>query len=279
MGARSRSTGSGEKHQGDEEMAEGFIDEVVEVAETKLHLLRGGQGEPLLILHGAGGNPGWLQYLTGLAQRFQVYVPDHPGFGTSDQPDWIASVPDLACFYLWALEDLGLSRVRIMGFSMGGWLAAEMAVMCPQVVERLVLVGAAGIKPTQGEITDIFLLSQADMTAKMFYDPKQAPEYSQLYGQPQTPESQDLRNRNREMAARITWKPYMHDPRLPSLLRRLRMPTLIVWGRQDALVPVNCGELFQQNIRGSRLVILERCGHAPQIEQPQEFVNIVSEFL
>jgi pimeloyl-ACP methyl ester carboxylesterase len=223
-------------------MAEAYSDEVVEVAATKLRLLRGGQGEPLLVLHGAGGNRGWLQYLQTLAQHFQVYVPDHPGFGKSDQPEWVASVPDLACFYLWALEDLGLSRVRVLGFSLGGWLAAEMA-------------------------------------AKMFYDSKQAPEYDQLYGQPPTPEEQDVLNRNREMAARITWKPYMHDPRLPSLLRRLRMPTLIVWGRQDALVPVNCGELFQQNIRGSRLVIMEQCGHVPQLERPQEFVNIVSEFL
>ena len=260
-------------------MTDGYTDTFVEVAETKLRLRRGGQGEPLLILHGGGGNRGWLQYLRLLAQRFQVYVPDHPGFGKSDQPEWITSVPDLACFYLWALEDLGLSRVRVMGFSMGGWLAAEMAVLCPQLFERLVLVGAAGVKPTQGEITDIFLLSPAELTAKMFHDPKQAPEYEQLYGAQPTPEEQDLRTRNNEMAARITWKPYMHDPRLPSLLRRLRMPTLIVWGREDSIIPVNCAEIYHQNIRGSQLVIMEQCGHVPPIEKPQQFVDIVSEFL
>jgi pimeloyl-ACP methyl ester carboxylesterase len=177
------------------------------------------------------------------------------------------------------LEDLGLSRVRVMGLSMGGWLAAEMAVLCPQLFERLVLVGAAGVKPTQGEITDIFLLSPAELTAKIFHDPKQAPEYEQLYGVQPTPEEQDLLTRNNEMAARITWKPYMHDPRLPSLLRRLRMPTLIVWGREDAIVPVNCAEIYHQNIRGSQLVIMEQCGHVPPIEKPQQFVNIVSEFL
>jgi pimeloyl-ACP methyl ester carboxylesterase len=260
-------------------MAEVYTDETVEVAETKLHLLRGGKGEPLLVLHGAGGNRGWLQYLQLLSERFQVYVPDHPGFGTSDRPEWIASVPDLACFYLWALEDLGLSRVRAIGFSMGGWLAAEMAVMCPQLFERLVLVGAAGVKPTQGEITDIFLLSPNDMTAKMFHDPKQAPEYEQIYGRQPTPDEQDVLNRNREMAARIAWKPYMHDPRLPPLLHRLRLPTLVVWGRQDAIVPVNCGEVYHQHIRGSRLVVIDQCGHSPQIEKPQEFVNIMAEFL
>ena len=85
--------------------------------------------------------------------------------------------------------------------------------------------------------------------------------------------------RNREMAARIAWKPYMHDPRLPALLRRLRLPTLIIWGQQDAIIPVNCGEIYQQNIRGSRSVIMDRCGHSPQEEKPQEFVNIVAEFL
>jgi pimeloyl-ACP methyl ester carboxylesterase len=197
-------------------MAGAYTDESVEVAETKLHLLRGGTGEPLLILHGAGGNRGWLRHVQALSERFQVFLPDHPGFGTSDRPEWIASVPDLACFYLWALEDLGLSRVRVLGFSLGGWLAAEMAVMCPQLFERLVLVGAAGVKPTQGEITDIFLLSPQDMTEKMFYDPRQAPEYEQIYGRQPTPDEQDLLNRNREMSARIAWKPYMHDPRLPS---------------------------------------------------------------
>ena len=107
-------------------MADGYTDTFVAVADTKLRLLRGGQGEPLLILHGAGGNRGWLQYAQLLAQHFDVYIPDHPGFGKSDQPEWIASVPDLACFYLWALEDLGLSRIRVIGLSLGGWLAAEM---------------------------------------------------------------------------------------------------------------------------------------------------------
>ena len=260
-------------------MAEGYTEAFVEAAETKLHLLQGGQGEPLLVLHGAGGNPGWLQYLTALAQRFHVYVPDHPGFGDSDLPDWIASVPDLACFYLWALEDLGLSRVRVLGFSLGGWLAAEMAIMCPQIFERLVLVGAAGIKPTQGEIADIFLLSPTELTAKMFYDPKQAPEYEQLYGQPLTPEGQDLRNRNREMAARITWKPYMHDPRLPALLARITAPTRIVWGRQDNIIPVECGTLYHQAIPESDLVVLEQCGHAPHLEKPDEFGRIAMDFL
>jgi pimeloyl-ACP methyl ester carboxylesterase len=260
-------------------MAEGYIDEMVEVAETKLHLLRGGTGDPLLILHGAGGSPGWLQYQQALAQRFQVYVPDHPGFGRSDRPEWIETVPDLACFYLWALEELGLSRVRVIGFSLGGWLAAEMAVMCPHLFERMVLVGAVGVRPTQGEIADIFIRSPKEVTELMFHDPRQAPEYEQLYGGELTAEQQDIQAGNREMAARVTWKPYMFDPRLPALLRRLRLPTQIVWGRQDAIVPLSCAQVYHQSIRGSTLAIIDRCGHAPQLERPQEFLNVVAEFL
>jgi pimeloyl-ACP methyl ester carboxylesterase len=167
----------------------------------------------------------------------------------------------------------------VIGFSMGGGLAAERAVMCPQLVERLILVGAVGVKPPQGEIADIFLRSPTEVTAMMFHDPRQAPEYEQLYGGELTAEQQDIQVRNREMAARITWKPYMYDPRLPSLLRRLRLPTLIVWGRQDAIVPLSCAELYHQSIRGSKLAIIDQCGHSPQLEKPQEFVRLVSEFL
>jgi pimeloyl-ACP methyl ester carboxylesterase len=113
----------------------------------------------------------------------------------------------------------------------------------------------------------------------MFHDPQQSPEYEQIYVRDPTPEQRQLAERDREMAVRLCWKPYMHDPRLPGLLARVGIPTSIVWGRQDRLVPLECGERYQKAIPGSQLVVIDNCGHAPQVEKPEEFLNIAMDFL
>ena len=188
-------------------------------------------------------------------------------------------MPDLACFYTWFQEEQGLEGARCIGFSMGGWLAAEMAVMCQHSFSKLMLVNPVGIKPKKGEITDIFLITPAQIADLSFHDPKQAPEYDEIYCQTPTPEQAALAERDREMAVRLCWKPYMYDPRLPTLLARLRLPTRIVWGREDRIVPVECGQLYQEAIPGSGLVIMEGCGHSPQIEKPEEFAQAALDFL
>jgi pimeloyl-ACP methyl ester carboxylesterase len=154
-----------------------------------------------------------------------------------------------------------------------------MATTCPQVVDRLVLVDAMGIKPQQSHILDIFLLAPQDIRAAAFYKPAQVPEWEQLYGHEPTPEEANRAEDALEMLVRLCWKPYMHDPRLPFLLPRLQRPTLVVWGREDAMAPLECGTLYQQGITGSRLVVLEECGHYPQLEQPQAFAQTVLDFL
>jgi pimeloyl-ACP methyl ester carboxylesterase len=260
-------------------MALGLTEEFVVIGGNKLHMMKGGTGDPLLILHGAGGNRGWLSYVKDLSNKFTVYLPTHPGFGASDRPNWIETVPDMAAFYTWFQEEQGLENIRAIGFSMGGWLAAEMAAICGHAFSKLMLVGAAGIKPQNGEIADIFIITPAQVNDLTFYDPKQAPEYDQIYGQTPTPEEINLGERGREMAVRVCWKPYMHDPRLPALLERVKIPTRIVWGRQDQLVPLECGELYQKAIKSSELVIIDNCGHAPQIERPTDFVKAAIEFL
>ena len=259
-------------------MAANFAEELVQVGGTKIQLFKGGSGEPLLLLHGSGGNRGWLRYVQSLAKQYTVYLPTHPGFGASERPDWIQNMQDLACFYTWFQEEQGLESARCIGFSMGGWLAAEMAVMCQHSFSKLMLVDPVGIKPQRGEITDIFLMAPAQIAELSFHDAKQVPEYDEIFGQTPTAGQAALAERDREMAVRLCWKPYMHDPRLSTLLARVRFPTRIVWGREDRLVPTECGHLYQEAIHGSDLVIFESCGHSPQIEKPEEFAQTALEF-
>ena len=260
-------------------MAATFTEEFVEVAGSQIHLMKGGSGDPLLILHGAGGNPGWIRYVQELADHYTVYIPSHPGYGQSERPDWLETMNDLACFYTWFMEKQGLDGARAIGFSMGGWLASEIVASCQHSFSKLMLVDPAGIKPEKGEIADIFIISPAQIQEMLFHDKNQVPEYDQLFGQELTPEQTQIAEQNREMAVRICWKPYMHDPRLPFLLGRVNIPTQIVWGHQDQLVPLECGEMFRDAIPGAKLSVIDKCGHLPNIEKPEEFMKIALDFL
>ena len=162
---------------------------------------------------------------------------------------------------------------------MGGWLASEMVAAAGPVFSKLMLVGSVGIKPVEGEIADIFIITPAQVIDLLFHDPSQAPEYDQVFGQAPTPEQLNILERNREMSVRVGWKPYMHDPSLAPRLARVNIPTRIVWGKNDKLAPVECGQMFQQAIPGSELVVLDNCGHVPQIEKPEEFLQTALDFL
>ncbi len=254
-------------------------EEFIEVAGAKIHLLRGGQGKPLVVLHGVEGNLGWLSYHRSLAQHFTVYAPTLPGFGRSQRPPWLETFSDLAHFSLWVLQELGLDKVSLVGHFIGGWLAAEMAVRCPHILDHLILVDAAGLQPQRGEIADIFLLGQEGSKKQAFFDPQQVPEYQDLFGRKPSPEEREIQAQNQETAVRYCWKPYMYNPSLPWLLPRVRVPTLIVWGREDRIVPLECGELYQQAIPGSRLEIINQCGHYPHLEKLDEFTRLGRDFL
>ena len=260
-------------------MTTAFTEEMIDVGGTHIQMLKGGSGEPLVVLHGAGGNSGWLNYVNALSDKYTVYLPSHPGYGKSERPDWLETMADLASFYTWFLEEQGLEGSRAIGFSMGGWLAAEIAASCRHAFNKLMLVDAAGIQPQQGEIADIFIISPAQVAELLFHDPKQAPEYESIYGGEPTPEQTDIAEGNREMSVRLCWKPYMYDPRLPGLLARVNIPTRILWGGNDRLIPLECGHMFNQAIPGSDLVIIDNCGHVPQMEKTEEFVKAAVEFL
>src|SRR5712692_9861859 len=170
-------------------------------------------------------------------------------------------------------------RALHLGHSIGWWTAAEMATMSPGSIDRLVLVAPVGLKPEKGEILDVFYYSPPQLLTMTVHDPKTIPEWDELYGRAPTPAEVESATRNREMAARLTWKPYMHNPRLAHFLPRVTNPTLIVWGREDRVVPVECGEQYRRLLPNADLTVLERCGHLPPVEQPEIFARLVLDFL
>ena len=260
-------------------MGQTWVEEFREYGGARLQVMKGGDGPPLLVLHGAGGNPAWMGYHEELARSFTVYAPSHPGFEKSTRPDWIDSIDAVAHFYLGLMEDMGVERYSLLGFSMGGWMAAEMAAMSPHSLDKLVIGAGVGIKPEEGEIAELFTIAREAVAGIRFFDTSQVPNYEETYGQPMTREQAAQERSNRETASRWCWKPYMHNPNLPHYLQRVSTPTLIVWGREDAIVPVECAELYRRAIKGSRVHIIERCGHIPQVEKPQEFLGAVVPFL
>ena len=249
--------------------------EAVKLAGSTLPFRKGGAGDPLLMLHHDIGSLDRLPFYDALAKRFTVYVPSHPGYDGSERPGWMRGVRDIAVVYQSLLASLDLSDVSLVGLGFGGWIAAEMATMSPRAFRRLVLVGAMGVKPRHGEILDQALLSYIAYVRAGFEDQD---VFDRLYGaDPPTPllEQWDL---NREMTFRIAWKPYMYNPTLPHLLGGVRARSLIVWGRGNKVVPLECGEEYARALPGSRLAVVEKAGHFVDMEQPEALAKLITEF-
>ena len=244
-----------------------------------MQILRGGSGDPLLILHDEMGQPGWLQIHEELSKNYLVIAPSLPGFGVTDRLDWVMNVRDIATWTLWALDELELSNLNLLGFSLGGWLAAEMATQNPQIFKKMALAAPAGILPPTGEILDMFLVVSKEFITAGVHDPEAAPGFEAVCPDEPAAELVEMWETAREEACRLTWRPYMHDRSLPHRLGRLKnLPTLIAWGRNDEVVPPSAGEVYNASIAGSRLVTLENCGHRLDVEKPAELVRALREF-
>ncbi len=249
-----------------------FEHSFVEIDGCRTSLRRGGSGEPLLFLHGASGAPVILPFMEMLAQRFDVLVPEHPGYGQSDEPEWLVNIHDVAYFYLDFLEKLDLENAVVVGSSMGGWIAMEMAVRNTSRIKSLTLASPAGISAPGIEPADIFLMPPEELVRNLFHDQRLA---EQRLAEPMTLEALDIVLKNRHTTARLAWEPRLHDPFLPEWLHRIDVPVKIVWGREDRILPVGFVEHYKKLIPHAEVVILPECGHLPHAEKPEQFVEIV----
>lgn len=251
---------------------------LVNFGDVSIELERRGSGAPLLLLQSEDAVESHAAFADELARRYEVFVPSPPGFGRSNRPDWITCMDDVAYIYLDLLERLGLERVTVVGFSLGGWIAAEMATKDDARFAKLVLVDPLGIKvggPTDRDIQDIYLLHPDEVTKLKWFDPaKGQRDYKSM------PEDElTIIARNRESFARFCWEPYMHNPKLKHRLHRVGVPTLLIWGENDGIVSPAYGQAYCRAIPGATFAVVPEAGHLPHVEQPERFMQHLRGFL
>jgi len=250
--------------------------ERIELGGMSLEAWTGGNGPPLLFLHGGDYVLQNRPLLDRLAQRFRVVAPRHPGFGSSPRPSWFRTVHDIAYLYLDLIDRLALDRPLVVGSSFGGWVALEMAVREPGRIGRVVLIDALGVKfggREERDFADIYALPAAEVLRRTFVDPAAAPDYTKMTHA----ELEDIA-RDRQATALYGWKPYMHDPALGHWLHRVAAPTLVLWGAEDGIAAPAYGERLAAALPNARLTRIAGAGHYPQVEQPQAVADAIEQF-
>jgi pimeloyl-ACP methyl ester carboxylesterase len=236
------------------------------VRDVNVRMLRGGFGPPLLFLHGANGLPVWLPVFDLLAKQFEVFVPEHPGFGTSDNPAWLRNIGDLAMYYLDFLDAFGPHEVHLVGQSLGGWAAAEAASRNCSRIKTLSLLGPAGIRIKGMPSGDNFIWGTEESIRNLYYN-QAIPD--QILAMQPTDEQADILLTNRFATAKFGWEPRWYNPSLERWLHRITVPTLVMWGKEDKLFPSAYATRWGERIPGSRVEIVPECGHVPAVEKPE----------
>ncbi len=229
-----------------------------------------------MMLHGGDGPITQSPFLDDLTQHFEVIQPIHPGFAGTPIPEHFDNLQDLIFLYLDLIDSLEMDDALLVGFSMGGWVAAEIAVMNTRPFSKLVLVDSVGIKPGgpfDRDIADVFAVAPADQNKLAWHDASKAPDPASM-----TDEELEISAANRIALGLYTWEPYMHNPKLPYRLHRIDIPTLLIWGENDGIVTPDYGESLRKLIPGARMAVIPEAGHAPHIEQPEAFLDHFLEF-
>jgi pimeloyl-ACP methyl ester carboxylesterase len=256
--------------------------ELLQTHVGKVQVRRGGSGAPIVYLHSATGEGEGLLLLEELAADFDVVAPMFPGYGESEGIERIDDMEDAVFHLLDTFDQLGLTAPAIVGLSLGGWMAAEVATRYPERVSSLVLVNPAGLYIQGAEIKDIFGRKPDEMAADLFADQSQ-PMAQMMHAMADV----QFENVPFEMikpyyqtmsaTARLAWDPYLHDPKLRKRLHRVTAPTLVVRGVQDTLIPRQHAEAYAAEIPGARMVEVDGAAHLLAIEKPAELAALVRE--
>jgi pimeloyl-ACP methyl ester carboxylesterase len=238
---------------------------------------RGGTGAPVLFLHGAGGWPAWLPFFESLAQNYAILVPEHPCFGGSDDPQWLRDVPDLAMYYLDLLDQVYAAPVHVIGHSLGGWIAAEAAVRNIHRFASLTLIAPAGVRVKGIPPGDVFIWSPEEFARNRVYDHEPAGELTQ----PSPPAEQqlDIDLQNKLAGVKFGWEPRLFNPGLEKWLHRITVPTHVIWGVQDEILPSAYARVWGERVPGAQVSLIEACGHVPQVEKCDLVADKISAFL
>lgn len=249
--------------------------ETVDVRGTPVRLLRDGSGPVMIVLRGSDASDVWLPWMSRLARRFDVVVPEHPGFGGAAAPQWLERISDLANFYLDFADALSIERFHLLGTSLGGWIAADIAHRAAHRITSLTLVGAAGLRVPNAPGVDIFLRGETRTLHDRFHDHAQAEIAAQRL---LAPEREDVRLAEAITVARLAWSPRLYDPHLMRWLHRIAAPTLVVWGEHDRIFPLPHAHAWAGAIPDARLEIVPACGHWVAMEQPDALIERVEAF-
>lgn len=253
-----------------------MVERTIDVRGVRTHLFEGGDaGPPLVYLHGILTGSLWLDFHVALAKQFHVYAPDLPGFGLSERPSWMRDMSDYVLWMRDLLDVLGLKKSFVVGHSIGGWTAAELAVWYPERVSKLVLTNALGLRVKGTPRPDVFALAPEELIGTCFEDwaaavPLMPSEFGVDY----------MFSQYRQFAtlAALTWNPG-HDPKLERRLERVSCPTLVLWGAGDRMIPPAYGEAYHSCIAGSEHVQIAGTGHMPMLEKTEEWSGAIRHFL
>jgi pimeloyl-ACP methyl ester carboxylesterase len=264
-----------------------LTDERISTTVGKIQVWRGGDGQPVVYLHSATGEGVGLPLLEDLAGSYTLFAPQFPGFGESEGIDDIDDIEDAAFHLLDVWDQLGLSSPAVVGTSLGGWMAAELATRNPEKVGSLVLVNPAGLYVEDAPIGEIFGRNPDELAEDLFADqthPLAAlmHQMAELFSiKAEAPPFELVRPTLQSLAAtaKVGWNPYLHNPKLRRRLHRVAAPTLVVHGAQDRLIPRAHSQAYAEGIQGAQLVDVEGAGHLLPLEKPAELAALVRDHI